>query len=168
MLTSCLQYFIKKKYHSISHQGFATIKELDDADDITRTPDKDINPYHNWQDIPFNYLNEHYTGITTLSPAGFLFYTPAIMYQVLQDIDERNNCSSVLWWVYNLSDDILGNKSFKCISLFDKEQLFILIIFLEKIMSFGIVDEQKMLSIISAIENVIVSNNLDDKNKENP
>lgn len=157
MISAILQHFIKEKYYPISHQGFTTIKELDEGlSDISQPPKKDENPYHNWKDVPFDYLNQHFTGIADLNPSGFLFYTPAIMYQVLENIKERNNCVSVLWWIYNLNDDLLDNKSFKCISLFNEEQLFILIIFLQKLIPYDIVDEQKIIDIITTIESLIL------------
>lgn len=156
MTSKLLQHFIKQKYHSIPHQGFRTIKELDDADDVTKKPKKDINPYQNWQDIPFDYLNQHFTGISQLSPEGFLFYTPAILYQVLENFDERNNCVSVLWWLYDLDEEIVGDKFLTNLSLFNEEQLFLLIIFLQKIIPYGIVDEQKIVSIIATIESLIL------------
>lgn len=158
MISTSLQHFIKEKYSPISHQGSTTIKELDEGlSDISQLPKKDRNPYQNWQDVPFDYLNQHFTGIADLNPNGFLFYTPAIMYQVLHDLKNRNNCVSVLWWIYNLNDDLLDNKSFKCISLFNKEQLFLLIIFLQKIIPYGIVDEHKIVAIITTIENIILT-----------
>lgn len=157
MISKTLQHFIKQTYHSIPHQGFTTIKELDDADDITKIPKKDINPYQHWQDVPFDYLNRHFTGISQLSPKGFLFYTPAILYQVLEDFDGRKNDVALVWWLYDLDEEIVGDKFLKNISLFNKEQLFILVIFLQQLMPSGITDEQKFINIITAIEQLILT-----------
>ena len=158
MISSTLQEYIKQKYQSIPYQGFTTIKELDDADDITKIPKKDTNPYQNWQDVPFDYLNQHFTGISQLSPEGFLFYTPAILYQVLEDFDERKNDVSLIWWLYELDEEIVGEKFLNNISLFNKEQLLILISFLEKLIPTGIMGEQKLIHIISVIKNIISDN----------
>lgn len=161
MTINLLQWFIIQKYKDVSNQGFATIKELDNADDISQTPKKDINPYQNWQDIPFEYLNQHFTGISQLNPKGFLFYTPAIMYQVLENFDKRNHCVSVVWWLYDLDEEIVGDKFLENLSLFNEEQLFLLVLFLQKLMSSGIIDEQKFINIITAIENLILNNSKD-------
>lgn len=158
MNPNILQHFIKKHFTDIYNHGFIAIKELNDADNIGQIPKKDINHYKNWQDVPFEYLNQYFTGISQLNPKGFLFYTPAIIYQVLADFDERNHCASVVWWLYELDKEILGDKFLENLSLFNEEQLFLLVIFLQKLMPSGIMDKQKFIKIITAIEYLILNN----------
>lgn len=161
MKLNILQHFIQKQFTDISNHGFITIKELEKADNINQTPKKDINPYQNWQDIPFEYLNQHYTGISQLNPKGFLFYTPAIMYQVLENFDKRNHCASVVWWLYDLDKEIVGDKFLENLSLFNEKQLFLLVLFLQKLIPSGIANRQKFINIITAIENLILNNSKD-------
>lgn len=158
MNPNILQYFIQKHFVDISNYGFITIKELEYADNISQMPNKDINPYQNWQDIPFEYLNQHYTGISQLNPKGFLFYTPAIMYQVLENFDKRNHCASVVWWLYDLDKEIVGDKFLENLSLFNKEQLFLLVRFLQKLIPSGIANRQKFINIITDIKHLILNN----------
>ena len=161
MKLNILQHFIQKQFTDISNHGFITIKELEKADNISQTPKQDINPYQNWQDIPFEYLNQHYTGISQLNPKGFLFYTPAIMYQVLENFDKRNHCASVVWWLYDLDEEIVGDKFLENLSLFNEKQLFLLVLFLQKLIPSGIANRQKFINIITAIENLILNNSKD-------
>lgn len=160
MISRDLIKFLTEKYYiNIQSDGFDTIQYFDEIDDSLspNEVEKKPNPYHSWQDVPFDYLNYHFTGITPLTTLGFLFYTPAIITCLLDDVDERNNSVAISWWLYKLQRDVLENQSFDCIQSFNQEQLLILILFLEFLSPFEIVKIQDLNNIISSLESFILT-----------
>lgn len=85
MNSKLLQHFIKKHFANINADDyeFDNLAHLDATDDLTFTGRIERN-YQYWHEIEFDYLNKNFTGISWLNSAGFYFYTPAILYRVLE------------------------------------------------------------------------------------
>ncbi|ELA09174.1 hypothetical protein MOMA_02165 [Moraxella macacae 0408225] len=104
-------------------------KDRVEALNSIRNNRKMLNPYKDWTEVPFEYLNIHYTGFSGLDAKGF-FYTPAVIYNVLERADERLNSAAVLWWFFRLNDEFLKYRSNDLLKFFNDFQLTLLIEFL--------------------------------------
>lgn len=158
MNSNTLQYFTKKLFINIPNNGFTTIEELNIRDDIT-VPNLDIeNNFQDWLAIDYHYLTKNGNGFATVNEKGFLFYTPAIIYQILDGIDERINSSALMYWFFRLRDESLKNNLVDLLREFNNHQLFLIIIFLEYLSKKDndISDDAKI--IIQNIENIILNN----------
>lgn len=131
MKANVLQKFIKKEFVDIASTNFITIKEWHIKDDITNSPLNLKNTFLNWTDVDYHYLTKYCDGIAGLNNAGFLFYTPAIIYHVLDNTDDRMGSSVLMYWLFKLKDENLNNNLASMLSLFNENQLLLILVFLE-------------------------------------
>lgn len=158
MNLNILKHFIKKEFVNIPKNGFTTIEELNIRDDIT-IPNLGIeNTFQDWSNVDYQYLTKNCNGFSDVDKQGFLFYTPSIIYQTLDNIDERINSSALMYWFFRLRDESIKNDLSDLLSAFNNYQLFLIVIFLEYISNKDddIRDDTKI--IIQNIENIIMNN----------
>lgn len=133
MNPTTLQYFSKKAFADIPTDNFVTLEELDIQDDITIPKLNLKNHFQDWLHIDYPYLIKHSNGFGRIDGNGFLFYTPAIIYQSLENPEERLNNAALMYWFFKLKDEYLDNNLNSFLKAFDDYQLFILINFLKYI-----------------------------------
>lgn len=151
-----LKHFIKKHFNNINADAFEfeNLAHLD-ATDVLTFKGKIERNYCYWHEVEFSYLNKHYTGISWLNNQGFYFYTPAIMYQVLQNLEDRLNCVCLCWWFFKLKSDFVDNDK-GLLNHFNQEQLFIISLFLQALkIDLSSADDYQI--IINKIERLILS-----------
>lgn len=117
---------------------------------------KMLNPYKNWTEISFEYLNIHYTGFSALDAKGFLFYTPAVIYNTLEIVNERLNSAAVLWWFFRLNDEFLKYRSNDLLKFFNDFQLTLLIEFLNVFGNGNTGFNEDVEPISNAIQKIII------------
>lgn len=158
MNSNTLQYFTQKSFINIPKNGFTTIEELNIRDDITIPSINIENAFQDWLNIDYQYLTKNYNGFSNVDKKGFLFYTPAIMYQTLDNVDERINSSALMYWFFRLRDESLKNNLVDLLSDFNNYQLFLIIIFLEHLSKKDNDISDDVEIIIQNIENIILNN----------
>lgn len=153
-----LQHFIKKHFANINADEFEfeNMAQLEAMDDLTFCG-KIERTYRYWYELSFDYLNQNNLGIAWTNHQGFYFYTPAVMYQVLDDFNERNNAVITVWWFFRLKDEFLENNDTKLLSYFNNEQLLVVILFLKMLMENDVFYTDEYLAIISKIEQLILN-----------
>lgn len=102
-----LQKFLKKAFDNIPSSNFITIEEWHIKDDITIAKLNLKNDFKHWSYVDYGCLLKYCDGIAGVDNAGFLFYTPAIIYHVLDNIDERMGGSVLMYWIFKLRDENL-------------------------------------------------------------
>ncbi|WFF39348.1 hypothetical protein LU290_03765 [Moraxella nasibovis] len=153
-----LQHFIKKYFANINADDyeFENMAHLEATDDLTFAGRIERN-YCYWHELSFDYINQNNLGIVWTNNQGFYFYTPAVMYQVLDDFNERHNAVITIWWFFRLKDEFLENNDTELFAYFNDEQLLIVILFLKILMKNDAFYFDEYTAIINKIEQLILT-----------
>lgn len=119
---------------------------------------KNHNVYKSWKDIPYDYFNIHFTGFSLMNPYGLLFYTPAILYKVSENIEERINSTGLIWWYFRIRDHYLKFNSLdELFERFNSRQINLIIEFMEIYLEYNPYLEDEILEIIHKLKKIILS-----------
>ena len=124
------EYFSKNNVIEEIKSNYLSIEQKDDLILSIEKGERVLNRYSTWQEIPFDYLNNCAFGFYFISPAAYLFYTPALILNLLLNEEYFKGDAFDKW----LSTLVMEDSNSKLLIKFNLSQLKLLKRFLDYVL----------------------------------